>query len=102
MATALVDAIGSWSIQRFGLIGATVSVGYLTLVRLLRWRQYDALHRKYAGKLETMTPKEAQEIMSMAYLYDMPGLLNYALSFALFKTYAIVGVSYTTTRILPG
>jgi hypothetical protein len=37
-----------------------------------------------------MTPKEAQEILATSYLYEMPGLLNYALSFALFKTYAIV------------
>lgn len=88
------------------------AIGYLTLVRLLRWRRYNARHKKWAGrKLDSITPEEAQTILHGITMWDMPGLFGglksvrsterslylpveilvvYALSFALFKTYAIV------------
>jgi hypothetical protein len=93
MASSLPGFIANLTLQQLGIVSVTASVGYLTIVRFFRWRRYNALHREFDGKMETMTPKEAQEIMAMSYLYDMPGLLNYALSFALFKTYAIVGIA---------
>lgn len=67
---------------------------WLVVVRALRWRRYNAMHRKYGPKwnngLGAITPQEAQEIMHLSTVYDMPFLLYKALSFALFKTYAIV------------
>lgn len=67
--------------------------GYLCLVRLLRWRYYNALHKKWAGRdIDSITPEEAQQIIHVSSLYDLPGLQVYSLSFALFKTYAIVRV----------
>jgi len=69
-----------------------VSITYLSLVRLLRWRRYNKVHDTYKGRnIESLTPQDAQNIILPAYLYDMPGLLDYAVSFALFKTYSIVG-----------
>jgi len=70
--------------------------------------------RRYAGRtLKSITPEEAQQIIHVSSMYDMPMIdyvstpstlhmsskpltrnalckLQYALSFALFKTYAIV------------
>ncbi|KAH9475208.1 Mycophenolic acid biosynthesis cluster protein B [Psilocybe cubensis] len=70
---------------------------WMGLVRALRWRRYNAIHRKYLRKWNngkgTITPEEAQEITSVGAAYDMPLLLNYALAFALFKTYAIPSIS---------
>lgn len=65
---------------------------YLALVRTLRWRRFDAIHRKYDAHLKSrsLTPEEAQEVVHLTAFYDMPLLLNYAVAFALFKTYAIV------------
>ncbi|KAF5384037.1 hypothetical protein D9757_006960 [Collybiopsis confluens] len=76
------------------LIGASI-IGYLILVRTLRWKRYQALHRKYGQKYEQglLTPEDAQNIIACSGQYDMPALMNYALSFALFKTYAIPTIS---------
>jgi hypothetical protein len=67
-------------------------VTYLSVVRLLRWRCFNKIHEKYAKRIDSLTPQEAQNVMLGVYLRDMPGLLDYAVSFALFKTYSIVGV----------
>ena len=91
-------------------LAATAALGYLALVRALRWRKYDAVHRKYAykrqggsvlqsppeaqprsaEKAQTLTPEEAQEIVQLSLGYDMHYIMTMALSFALFKTYGIV------------
>lgn len=71
-------------------IGAGVFLLYVLLVRLTRWRKYEAIHRKYAHKIGCLTPEEAQEIILVSSSWDMPNLSGYALAFALFKTYAIV------------
>ena len=69
----------------------------LVVVRILRWRRYNAVHRKYGPKWNNgngiITPEEAQDIMAVSTRYDMPMLLNYSLAFALFKTYGIVRLS---------
>jgi hypothetical protein len=69
-------------------------VAWVATVRLLRWRHYNAIHRKYGQKWDNgrgvITPEEAQKVCHLSMHYDMPLLLNYAISFALFKTYAIV------------
>ncbi|TFK63951.1 hypothetical protein BDN72DRAFT_826158 [Pluteus cervinus] len=68
---------------------------YVGIVRALRWRRYNAIHKKYQAKFERneLTPEEAQEIMHVADFYDMPMMMNYSLAFALFKTYAIPTIS---------
>lgn len=66
---------------------------WLLVVRALRWRRYNAIHRQFQAKYETMTPEEAQKIIQVSTLYDMPLLLNYSLAFALFKTYGIPSIS---------
>ncbi|KAJ4474341.1 hypothetical protein J3R30DRAFT_3507698 [Lentinula aciculospora] len=68
---------------------------YLSFVRILRWRRYRAIHEKYGQKFKsaTLTPQDAQEIVAESLLYDMPALMNYALSFALYKTFAIPSIS---------
>ncbi|KAJ7475119.1 hypothetical protein B0H11DRAFT_2034174 [Mycena galericulata] len=72
----------------FGLV-------YLCVVRSLRWRRYNAIHKKYAAKfhVRTLTPDEAQEVVQLSFMYDMPTLSEYSLAFALFKTYAIPTIS---------
>ncbi|KAL1731929.1 hypothetical protein EV714DRAFT_271241 [Schizophyllum commune] len=77
------------------MIVVALGVGYLGLVRALRWRRYDAIHQKYARKLAdgSLTPAEAQEVVQLSLGYDMHWLMTQALSFALFKTYGIPTIS---------
>lgn len=77
-----------------GVVGG-VAVLYLGLVRALRWRRYNAIHKKYEAKWKAgkLTPAEAQRVMHVSSVYDMPLLLNKALAFALFKTYGIPTIS---------
>jgi len=65
---------------------------WLAVVRVFRWRRYNAIHRQFQAAYEakTMTPEEAQIVMKVSTMYDMPLLLNYSLAFALFRTYAVV------------
>ena len=64
---------------------------WLGAVRAFRWKRYNAIHRRFQAKYkEGMTPEEAQTIIQVSTLYDMPLLMNYAIAFALFKTYGIV------------
>jgi len=69
----------------------------MLIVRTYRWRMYNAIHEKYGKKWNegkgTLTPDEAQEIVNLSSMWDMPLLMNRALSFSLFKTFAIVGFS---------
>ncbi|PFH48519.1 hypothetical protein AMATHDRAFT_5718 [Amanita thiersii Skay4041] len=71
-----------------------VGLSYLVLVRCLRWRRYNAVHAKYHRRdVKDLTLEEAQKIMQESVFWDMPLLLNYALAFALFKTYGIPSIS---------
>jgi len=75
------------------LEGTIASVlGYVILVRLLRWCRYNAIHREYKKKYQdgTITPSDAQRIILVSTSYDMPLLFTYSLGFAQFKTFAIV------------
>ncbi|KAI4525510.1 hypothetical protein K525DRAFT_191368 [Schizophyllum commune Loenen D] len=88
-------------------LAATAALSYLALVRALRWRRYDAVHRKYAHKrrggsvsqsrsakdAQSLSPGEAQEIVQLSLGYDMHYIMTMALSFALFKTYGIPSIS---------
>ena len=86
-------------IQQPTLTQAFVSgvISWIALVRLFRWRHYNEIHRKYGPKWNngegTITPEEAQIVLQLSGFYDLPMLLNYALSFALFKTYGVVSLS---------
>lgn len=76
----------------FTAIASVVVLGYLCLVQSLRWRRYNAVHEKYRRQFETqtLTPEEAQQILHVGALYDMPSLVKYSLAFSLFKAAAIV------------
>ena len=63
---------------------------YLALVRSLRWRRYNAIHEKYGKKIQSLTTEEAQEIIAVAYGWDMPFLLGHSMSFAVLRTFAVV------------
>jgi hypothetical protein len=77
-----------------------LGLAYLCLVRALRWRRYNAVHKKFGPRYtsKTLTPEEAQQVMHLSAFWDMPLLMNYALAFALFKTYAIVCCLYCLSR----
>ncbi|KAF5371589.1 hypothetical protein D9758_003422 [Tetrapyrgos nigripes] len=81
-------------------LGLLAFISYLALVRSLRWRQYNAIHKQYQKKYEQgkLTPEDAQKIIKPGMGYDMPFVLGYALSFALFKTYGVPSIS----KILKG
>ena len=69
---------------------------WLVAVRAFRWKRYNAIHRQFQAKYKEglgITPEEAQKIIQVSTLYDMPLLMNYAIAFALFKTYGIVSRS---------
>ncbi|KZP24251.1 hypothetical protein FIBSPDRAFT_668589, partial [Athelia psychrophila] len=72
---------------------------YLLLVRSLRWRRFNAIHREFAARdPESLTTAEAQRVMHTVTMWDMPFLNVKSLAFALFKTYAIPSIS----KILAG
>lgn len=79
----------------FTAIASVVVLGYLCLVQSLRWRRYNAVHEKYRRQFETqtLTPEEAQQILHVGALYDMPSLVKYSLAFSLFKAAAIPSIS---------
>lgn len=95
IAKSLVPYVSN-IVKSVGLTGILVaSLGtYLVVVRVLRYKRYRLVHKKYQEKYEerTLTPEEAQEVMRVSTGYDMPMLLNYSLAFALFKTYAVVSL----------
>lgn len=68
-------------------------LAYFLCARWLRWRNYLAIHRKFGAKFLNggLTVQDAQEIVQVSGMWDMPALLYFALSYATIKTYAIVG-----------
>ena len=67
---------------------------WLAVVRAFRWKRYNAIHRQFQAKYkEGITSEEAQKIIQVSRLYDMPLLLRYALASVLFKSYGIVSRS---------
>ncbi|TFY76916.1 hypothetical protein EWM64_g7098 [Hericium alpestre] len=80
-----------WSIGTFSAIA--VHVGYLLLVRLLRWRRYNEVHRRFAGRLKDLTVEEAQEIVSLSSNFDIVFVSGLAGAVAFMKTLAIPSTS---------
>lgn len=97
------------------IVSATVS--YLSLVHLLRFQRVRALRMKYGDALcgkdfkgvsdnlhsaaigrsdVALTPEKAQEIVQTITQLEMPGLMRFALTKAIFNTYAIVSTSILT------
>lgn len=75
----------------WAVLGFILFTSYLCFVQSWRWRRYEELHRKYANRpLESITVVEAQQIMNVSRMWDMPALVYHSLAFALFKTYGIV------------
>ena len=113
-----MDTLGALPIA--GITLATLAI-YLTAVRTLRWSRIKALHTAYAKKhgLSTspplhrrnavaptraelpMTPVEAQEIIKVGLMYEMPYILTRSLEFALFKVRARAsGLGRLLTQVL--
>jgi hypothetical protein len=77
-------------------------VGWVAFSRSRRWDHYNAIHQKYGTIWDngrgSLTPEQAQAVIQVSTYYDMPLVIYYSVSFALFKTYAIV--SHHPTCIL--
>ncbi|KAF9560436.1 hypothetical protein CPC08DRAFT_762730 [Agrocybe pediades] len=114
--TALQNLLHSWLPSALARVSnsqhaRTVSVvgGILccmAIVRVFRWKKFNSVHEGYKDRWVKVrdakgrerwtidiTPEEAQGIMKASWGYDMPTLLNYAIAFALFKTYEIPSIS---------
>ncbi|KAK7459669.1 hypothetical protein VKT23_009650 [Stygiomarasmius scandens] len=71
---------------------------YLFSVRLRRWSHYKQTHAKFLPRYTSYGPSslsitDAQEIIRASMQFDMPSLVYYGTSFALFKTYGIPTIS---------
>lgn len=67
-------------------------IGYLALVRLLRFRALRQLEREHASLLkdpQAMNYKAAHKIMHLSMLYDCPFIFGFSGQFSLLKTFAI-------------
>jgi hypothetical protein len=76
----------------------------VVLTRSRRWDHFNAIHQKYGPKWDngrgSITPEEAQVVVQLSICFDMPLVLYYAHSFALFKTYAIVSTPSSVALVL--
>jgi len=97
LAHADVDAIQA-AYASIPLSNAQLGVGalitWLLLVRSVRWRRYNAVHAKYSAKWNggkgKITPQEAQEIIRVPMMWDMPFLVSVSRVFGVLKTAAVV------------
>jgi hypothetical protein len=74
------------------MVAAVVVVGYLSLVRLLRFRALHKLEREYASFVKdpySMDYGSAHKIMHLSMLYDCPFIFGFSGQFSLLKTFAI-------------
>ncbi|KAG7089083.1 hypothetical protein E1B28_010792 [Marasmius oreades] len=76
-------------------IPALILFSWVSLVRTFRWRRYNYIHRVYGPKYSSgmLTPEDAQDVITILLRYEMPLVLEYAVAFSLFKTYAIPSIS---------
>lgn len=74
-----------------------LTVLYLLLVRLLRYRRVDAIKRKHGmrerSEYATLTADQAQDILQELVEMEFPKFMGFSIVFALFKTYGIPSVS---------
>jgi len=80
---ALVKDAPAWK------LGLGAGLGYLALVRLLRYRKRNQIARKFPYKsradFKNMTADEAQVIFKMVFETEFPFLAEKSLQFALFR-----------------
>ncbi|TFY75403.1 hypothetical protein EWM64_g8608 [Hericium alpestre] len=88
MLLAISKWLPDWSIGTFSAIG----VGYLLLVRFLRWRKYNEVHR-FAEKLKDLTVEEVQEIVALPSNWGMVYASGLSGAIAFMKTLAIPSTS---------
>ena len=77
------DGLSDWE------IGPAFVVGYLTLVQLLRYRNFDRIALLPPPKSDV----DATLIISTSQQTDFPFLVRKALEFGLFKSYSIPSIS---------
>ena len=67
---------------------------WLALVRTFRWKRYNDIHRQFQAKYDekTITPEEAQKIIQVSMMYDMPLLLYFASAYAFLQPCVIVNI----------
>ncbi|KAJ3562034.1 hypothetical protein NP233_g9825 [Leucocoprinus birnbaumii] len=67
----------------------------MILVRKRRFNWYEEMHKRHENKFleNKSTPEDARKIILVSLAYDMPLLMHYCLSFALFKSFALLPVS---------
>lgn len=68
-------------------------VGYLGIVQVLRFKRLQALEKRWASKIDTLSYVEALEIVRAGHYFEHPFLITLSLSMALFQTYAIPTIS---------
>lgn len=79
-------------------------IGYLLLVRRLRFQRRDALLQRFHHLLQSnhslskMSSQEARQITQVLIRYDCPYIHTTSLSLALFQTYAIPSISKLLAR----
>lgn len=77
------------------IVGSSVLVGYLALVRYLRYRRIDGLQKKYGSNLKQfkdLNYREAQEILGQMGLFEFPWV------FLAGKDFAFLRVSLPTVK----
>lgn len=87
------------SIKRWPLVISMLSLGYLVLCRLLRFRRLDRMRKKYTrystrASLSTMTGHDAQQIMLYLFELEFPEAFRTSLGFALFRVCTILVVIF--------
>ncbi len=76
----------------WGTLILTLATVYLGLVQLLRFRALRRVEKKFAAYVEDpyrLNYKQAQEVMQLSLLYDMPFLFAFGTQWALIKSYGI-------------
>ncbi|KAI9258121.1 hypothetical protein BDA99DRAFT_515289 [Phascolomyces articulosus] len=107
--TTLIETGKSWldfifkqNGKETATIGAATAILYLALVRLLRYRNINAIKKKYPDPTLALTdPDVAAEVYDTTVRKDFPFIGHTSLEFALFKTYSVPTISkilYGTTE----
>ncbi|KAK1226004.1 hypothetical protein PQX77_000663 [Marasmius sp. AFHP31] len=76
-------------------VPALILLTWVSITQTFRWRRHNYIQRVYGPKFTsgTMTAEDAQEVIRILIRYEMPLVIEYALAFALFKTYGIPSMS---------
>lgn len=86
------SAAASFASLPWHIILPSAIVGYLSLVRFLRFRALRQMESKFAAYISDpykLNYKQAQEVMQLSLLHDMPFLFGFGTQWALVKSYGI-------------